>query len=154
MLSSKTTLAGALAVALLAGASASAETCAWTPSANKLEIVVEGVRSAKGLMTASLYPSDKSQFLIKDGAVHVWSEPAAAPEIHMCIWLKAPGTYAFVVYHDANSNHKWDHSLFGAIEGIGFSNNPHLFLSAPPFEKVTFEAKGAVTTLRVRLSYP
>jgi uncharacterized protein (DUF2141 family) len=150
----RTTLAAALALGLLASASASAETCAWTPSANKLEIVVEGVKSDKGLMTASVYSDDKSQFLVKNGAVHVWSEPAAAPETHLCIWLKAPGTYALVVYHDANSNQKWDHSLLGSIEGIGFSNNPHLFLSAPPLEKVTFEVKGAVTTLHVRLTYP
>jgi len=131
-----------------------ADTCQNPPSANKLEIVVEGVRSNRGMMTGSLYPGDPSQFLIKDGALKVWKTSATAPETHMCIWLRAPGTYAFAVYHDANSNGKWDHNLLGQIEGFGFSNNPHTLLSAPPYDRVKFEARGAVTTLHVRLRYP
>jgi uncharacterized protein (DUF2141 family) len=132
-----------------------AQTCYGEPAANRLDIEVEGVRSAKGLMTASLYPGEPTQFLIKNGAVKVWSVPATRPVTHMCIWLKwGPGTYAFAVYHDANSNGKWDHNLLGRIEGFGFSNNPYTLFSAPPFDRVKFEARGAVTTLHVRLRYP
>ncbi|HEY5205327.1 MAG TPA: DUF2141 domain-containing protein [Roseiarcus sp.] len=131
-----------------------AEACQGARTTTKLEIVIEGVRSSRGLMTASLYPGDKSQFLIKDGALKVWSVPALAPETHMCIWLRGVGSYAFAVYHDANSNGRWDHSLLHAIEGFGFSNNPRTLLSAPSYEQTRFEAKGAQTTLRVRLRYP
>ena len=85
----------------------------------------------------------------------MWSVPATSPATHMCIWLKnGPGTYAFAVYHDANSNGKWDHSILGRIEGFGFSNNPRTLFSAPGFDQVKFEAKGAQTTLHVRLRYP
>jgi uncharacterized protein (DUF2141 family) len=150
-------LAAAAAGSLLAlyPALAHADSCQGTPGTAKLDIVIEGVRSAKGQMTSSLYGADRSQFLVKNGALKVWSTPAAPPETRMCIWLKnGPGTYALAVYHDANSNGKWDHSLLGGIEGFGFSNNPHVLFSAPKFDEVKFEAKAGVTTLHVRLRYP
>ena len=65
-------------------------TCAGTPGEAKLILEIEGARSDKGLMTASLYPGDKSQFLAKNGALKVWSERARTPATRMCIWLKAP----------------------------------------------------------------
>jgi uncharacterized protein (DUF2141 family) len=73
----------------------------------------------------------------------------------MCIWLPhGPGTYAFAVYHDANSNGKWDHALLHAIEGFGFSNNPRTLFSAPTYDEVKFRAGPGETTLHVRLRYP
>lgn len=145
----------AASLAALCPVAASAQTCEGQPAANKLEIDIEGVKSSRGLMTASLYPGDPSQFLIKDGAKKVWSVPAASPVTHMCIWLKwGPGTYAFAVYHDENSNGRFDHNLFGAFEGFGFSNNPHTTFSAPRFDKAKFQTTGPVTTLHVRLRYP
>jgi uncharacterized protein (DUF2141 family) len=131
-----------------------AATCQNPPTGNRLEIVVEGVRSSRGQMTGSLYPGDRSQFLIKNGALKVWRLAALKPATHMCIWLPGPGTYAFAVYHDANSNGKWDHNLLGQIEGFGFSNNPRTMFSAPSYDQVKFEARGSETTLHVRLRYP
>jgi uncharacterized protein (DUF2141 family) len=132
-----------------------AETCQNPPSAAKLEIVIEGMKSSRGQMAGSLYPGDASQFLIKDGALKVWRVPATSPQTHMCIWLpRGPGTYAFAVYHDENSNGKWDHNLLRKIEGFGFSNNPHTAFSAPSYSQAKFEARGSTTTLHVRLRYP
>jgi len=151
----KPVIAGAVSLLAICPVLARAETCQGTPTTAKLEIVVDGVHSSKGLMTGSLYPGDRSQFLIKNGALKVWSVPAVSPATRMCIWLKnGPGTYAFAVYHDANSNGKWDHSLLGAIEGFGFSNNPRTLFSAPSYDQVKFQAAGASTTLHLRLRYP
>lgn len=150
-------LAAAAATSLLAllPALARADSCQGTPGTAKLDIFIDGVQSAKGQITSSLYGGDKSQFLVKNGALKVWSTPATPPTTRMCIWLKnGPGTYALGVYHDANSNGRWDHSLIGGIEGFGFSNNPHVMFSAPKFEQSKFEAKAGVTTLHVRLRYP
>jgi uncharacterized protein (DUF2141 family) len=150
----KAATACAAAFALLAPALASAETCQNPPTGFKLTIFVDNVDAAKGQMTSSLYPGDKSQFLIKNGALKVWRAPATAPVTRMCIWLRGPGTYALAVYHDANSNGKWDHSLLGKIEGFGFSRNPHTLFSAPSYEQVKFDTTGAETILHVRLRYP
>ncbi len=141
-------------MAALAAAPARAQECEGAPGPARLNILVEGVNSDRGLMTASLYPGDKTQFLIKNGALKVWSVPAKAPTTSLCIWLKAPGTYAVAVYHDANSNHRWDHSLFGRTEGIGFSKNPRLFLGPPSYEATVFQAGEGDTTIHIRLRYP
>jgi uncharacterized protein (DUF2141 family) len=128
--------------------------CQGAPTGAKLEISIDNAHSSRGLMTGSLYPGDPSQFLVKNGALKVWSVPASAPQTRMCIWLHGPGTYAFAVYHDENSNGKWDHSVLGRIEGFGFSNNPRTLFSAPTYNQVKFQAVGAVTILHVRLRYP
>jgi uncharacterized protein (DUF2141 family) len=145
--------AAAMIVAI--SATAQAETCEGTPTAARLEVLIEGVKSSVGHIAGSIYPGDPSQFLIKDGALKVWRVPAEAGVTRMCIWLKnGPGVYAFAVYHDANDNGRWDHNLFKGIEGFGFSNNPHTLFSAPSFDEVKFRADEGVTTLHVRLRYP
>lgn len=147
-------IATAAAGLCLAAPLAAAETCPGTPGGPRLEVSIENVRSSDGQIAASIYPGDRSQFLIKDGALKVWREPARAGVTHMCYLLKAPGTYALAVYHDANSNGRWDHKLGSPIEGIGFSNNPFLLFSKPSYDKVKFQAGAGVTTLHVRLHYP
>jgi uncharacterized protein (DUF2141 family) len=155
MILSKPVTAWAASLTVLCPILGHAETCENSPSAAKLEIVIEGVKSSRGQMAGSLYPGDPSQFLVKNGALKVWRVPASAPQTHMCIWLpNGPGTYAFAVYHDENSNGKWDHNLLRKIEGFGFSNNPATLFSAPAYSQVKFEAHGSSTTLHVRLRYP
>ena len=133
---------------------ARAAPCQGAPTGTRLIFLIDGVDNGGGLMTGSLYPGDRSQFLIKNGALKVWSVPAATPQTRMCIWVRGPGTYAFAVYHDANSNGKWDHKLLGHIEGVGFSNNPRVVFSAPKFDQVKFEAGERETTLHLRMHYP
>jgi len=134
---------------------AHADACEGVPTTARLDVLIEGVRSNAGQMAGSIYPGDRTQFLKKDGALKVWRVPAEAPVTRMCIWLKnGPGVYAFAVYHDANSNGRFDHNLFKGIEGFGFSNNPQTMFSAPGYDQVKFKAAAGVTTLHVRLRYP
>ena len=154
MINCKTaTLALALSILTTVPAISRAAECEGTPSATKLSIVVEGVQSNKGLMTASLYPNDKSQFLQRNGALKVWRMPAQSPVTQMCIWLKAPGTYAIAVYHDANSNHKLDIGMLGPTEDYGFSRNPHIFFSKPSLGSVRFAVPPGETTVHIRLNH-
>jgi uncharacterized protein (DUF2141 family) len=47
-----------------------------------------------------------------------------------------PGDYGVAAIHDENSNHKLDRNILGIPkEGFGFANNPHVYLSAPPFRE-------------------
>ncbi|MHB8527986.1 MAG: DUF2141 domain-containing protein [Caulobacteraceae bacterium] len=144
----------AVACALAAGAGRGQE-CEGTPGPARLIIHVDAVQSDRGLMTASLYPGDRSQFLIRNGALKVWSVPARAPSTRMCIWLTAPGTYAVAIYHDANSNHRLDRNALGMpSEAFGFSNNPRILFSPPSFQAVAFQAAAGDTELHIRLRYP
>ena len=142
------------AVLMLAGAgAAAAPVCEGTPSDAQLHIDIEGVRSDAGLMAATLYADDEAHFLKAKGSLKVWRVPAQAPSTTMCIWLPRPGAYEVAVYHDANSNLKWDHSSLGSIEGFGFSRNPTIFISPPSIRSTRFQAPAGETTIRVRLSY-
>lgn len=147
-----TVFAGATLL-LVAASAAAAPTCEGTPSDAKLSIVVDGVRSGAGLVTASLYADDQAHFLKSEGSLKVWRVPAAAPSTSMCIWLPHPGAYGVAVYHDANSNLKWDHASLGSIEGFGFSRNPTIFFSPPSLKRTRFAAGAGETTIHVRLSY-
>jgi len=150
---SNTAVLGLAATALVVAPLAShAQQCEGAPSANKLTIVVEGVRSNQGQMMASLYPNDKTQFLAKNGALKVWHVPAQAPVTKMCIWLKAPGTYGVAVYHDANANGRLDLGMLGPSEDYGFSRNPRIMFSKPSLASVRFPATGAETTVDIRLN--
>ena len=143
-----------LALAVLAPSLGEAQVCEGTPGPARLIIQVEGVRSDHGLMTASLYPGDKTQFLIKDGALKVWSVQAASPVTTLCIWLKAPGDYAVAVYHDANSVHRFVRGFLGPTQGYGFSRNPRIFFGPPSYEASKFPAGPGDTTIHIHLHYP
>ena len=150
---SNTALFGLAAVALAAAPLQShGEECEGAPSANKLSIIVEGVRSDHGQMTASLYPDDKTKFLAKGGSLKVWRVPAESPVTNMCIWLKAPGTYGVAIYHDANANGRLDLGMLGPSEDYGFSRNPRIMFSKPSLAAVRFPTAGAETTLHIRLN--
>jgi uncharacterized protein (DUF2141 family) len=142
---------GLMAAGLAAPLASHAEECEGAPTANKLSIVIEGVRSNQGQMTASLYPDDKTAFLAKNGALKVWRVAAEAPSTTMCIWLKAPGTYGIAVYHDANANGRLDLGMLGPSEDYGFSRNPRILFSKPSLASVRFPTTGAETTLDIRL---
>ncbi len=153
MKSWSTGLAGLAATALAATPLAShAEDCEGAPTATKLSIAIENVRSAKGQMTASLYPDDKSEFWVKGGALKVWRVPAQAPVTTMCIWLKAPGVYGLAIYHDANANGKLDLGMLGPTEDYGFSRNPRILFSKPSLASVRFPTTGGETTIHIRLN--
>lgn len=141
-------LLGAMA---LASAATAQTACVGEPTGHRLILDIYNMSSNRGNITASLYPDIKSAFLVKDGALKVWRAPVTLPYTQMCIWIKAPATYAVAVYHDANNNHKLDLSLFGYSERIGFSNNPGVHFAQPSFESVRFRANAGDTTLSIRL---
>ena len=138
---------------MFANAVAAAPICEGTPSDASLHIVIDGVRSDAGLMTATLYGDDETHFLKSKGSLKVWRVPAHAPSTTMCIWLPHPGPYEVAAYHDANSNEKWDHSSLGSIEGFGFSRNPTVFFSPPSLKATRFQAPAGDTTIHIKLSY-
>lgn len=149
---------------LLAGASSAAPVsapaledsgCQGPASEVTLTVVVQGLRSAKGLVAVSLYADDKSKFLVKKGSIYVGRVDAHAPSTRVCMHLPKAGTYAIAVYHDEDASRKLNRSLVGLpTEGFGFSNNPKTFMSLPAFSAVRLNvAKSGMETV-IRLRYP
>jgi uncharacterized protein (DUF2141 family) len=143
-----------LGLALAAGLAvrpAAAEECHGTPSPVKVVVVVDNVRTSEGLMAVTIY--QEKGFLKKGGSLKVWRDPAKAGVQTVCLFLPQPGTFAFAVFQDLNSDHKLAYNLFrGPTEPWGFSNNPRAIWPLP-FSRVAVAAPAGVTTLHVKLNY-
>lgn len=126
--------------------------CGGPPSAIHLNVNVEKVSSARGLIAVTLYPDAPRKFLAKGGALYVVRVPARTPATRVCVNVPGPGVYALGVYHDANSNRRFDRTGFGLpAEDFGFSNNPKPFLGLPNFSgvRVRVTRSGTWTTIRL-----
>ncbi len=90
-------------VAGLAPAATNGEACEATPTARRLTIVIENIRSSLGLMTSALFAND-GHFLKPIGSVGTWRTAAQGPIQTICVWLAKPGGRAIAVNHDLNAN--------------------------------------------------
>lgn len=125
------------------------------PSGNcTLRIHASGFRNQKGGAGAAIFRSSDGWpenlnkaythdggFLITDGqALLTFQVPA--------------GSYGVVVLHDENQNRKLDRNFLGVpTEGFGFANNPHVFLTAPPFQSALVNVACPVTDIAVKMIY-
>jgi len=154
MTAGEAALASLLAALSFLASGARAQDCEGAPSGARLLIAVEGVRSNQGLMTATLYPDEKSQFLVRNGALKVWRNRARSPTTDMCIWLPNSGVYAVAIYHDTNSKMRFEVGPFGPTEPYGFSNNPRILFSKPSLEAVRFHTHAGDNQIQIRLHNP
>ena len=129
-------------------------TCAGEPSTTRLHVIVQGVRSSQGVMTATLYGDDPHKFLKSGGDLKVWRVDAQAPSMTMCVFLPGPGKYAVVLYHDAKRVYHFTRGTFGPTQDYGFSRNPHLFFGPPSLANAEFPADEGDTTIYIHLKYP
>jgi uncharacterized protein (DUF2141 family) len=150
------TLAAVLAGMAAAPAMARAQSeCLGEPSATRLHIVVQGVRSSDGVMTATLYGDDPHKFLRGGGDLKVWRYPAKAGVTDQCVYLPKPGSYAVAIYHDAKRAYRFVQGTFGLpTQDYGFSRNARLFFGPPSLASAKFPAEEGDTTVVIRLRYP
>jgi uncharacterized protein (DUF2141 family) len=128
--------------------------CAGNPGPVRLNITVEGVRSAEGLIAVTVYADDSSRFLARRGSLYVGRVPARSPTTQLCIYLPSTGIFAFAAYHDADGDRRFDRNGIGMpAEGFGFSNNPRLFLSIPSFRSVRLSVPRNNMSTTIRLRY-
>ena len=118
-----------------------------------VDVRIEGVRSAKGLVRACL-TRDPASFphCEHDPDARKQSVPAAAA-VTMHFGDLAPGMYAITVLHDANANAKPDMFLGIPREGIGFSRNPRLITGPPSFASARFHVAAEPVAETVTLKY-
>lgn len=120
----------------------------------RLQLQVQGLRSARGNVTVTVYPDDAGRFLAKGGKLLRVRLPATAPVTRGCIRVPAAGHYEISVYHDENDDHHFGRSLLGLpAEGYGFSNNPKSLVGLPSFEAVRFPAATGDNAVAITLVY-
>ena len=80
---------------------------------------------------------------------------AVAPTTRACFNLPEAGTYAVVIYHDADGDSDFDRSAIGRpTEGFGFSNDAPARLGLPSFRSVRFAVTPGDNTIRIQTRYP
>lgn len=143
-----------LCLGMLPGAMAAGLACDPAAPQARLQVRVAGVAKAKGNMTITVYPDDAQRFLAKGGKLQRQRLPATVPVTTACFALPAAGSYAVVVYHDANNDHDFNRTFVGMpAEGYGFSRNPKSLLGLPSLAEVRFAAHLGDNPVEISLSY-
>ena len=138
---------GIVCAALIAAFAASS-----APAA-EIEVAIEGLRNARGLVRLCL-TRDPAHFpdCNRDPAALKRSVPAGQAASIRLGGVTA-GMWALSVIHDENGNGRLDR--FAAIprEGFGFSRNPRLRFGPPDFDQVRFEVGSGRARQAVRIRY-
>lgn len=118
---------------------------------------VVGLKDRSGRLKLEVYPANDEDFLGDDNKLIPAGKTFRRVEVavpatgtpRLCVRLPRAGTYAMMVMHDTNSNHKFDLSR----DGIAFSGNPKLGWSKPKAAVVAASAGPGLTPVRVIMNY-
>jgi len=129
--------------------------CTGPASQTWLNVKIDGVRNAAGIVAVTLYEDDSSKFLARHGSMYVGRVDARTGTTRACIFVPKPGVYGLAIYHDENANRKFDRTGLGLpAEGYGFSNNPATIAGLPSFRSVRLNVPKAGLTTQVQMKYP
>ena len=106
-----------------------------------LILKIKNFDNQSGLIHIAIY-NEQEKFPKKEGKILGFKEKTSKIiENNYEINNLKEGIYAVAIFHDENSNNKFD-SFFGIPnEKYGFSNNPSIFLSAPKFDQSSFDLR-------------
>jgi uncharacterized protein (DUF2141 family) len=143
-----------LAAGLLACAGAPVVLAAEHAESGKLTVLIENLRSDKGIVRVALWKGKKG-FTKAEVAI---AKLKARPEngaVSFTFGDLAPGRYALATFHDENANGKLDKTWIGwPKEGLGFSNGAWInVLGAPPFKKAAVEVAPGAKSIVIPLRY-
>jgi uncharacterized protein (DUF2141 family) len=117
-----------------------------------LSILVTGVRSASGQVTALLYLGDGGFPAKEARALRRVSVPASPGNVTLSFAGVAPGSYAVTVYHDENGNGKLDSNWIGIPkEPVAVSNNAKGRMGPPKYKDAMFTVGGEDKSLPISL---
>lgn len=130
-----------LVVLSFSSGSAEAKSCVGNGSPLELQVKVQNVRSASGMIVVTLYGDRPEEFLQSGRKIDRERVPAKLGSVTACLVLPKAGTYAIAVYHDEDGDRKVTKSGLGIpTEGYGFSNDALAKIGPPKFDDVKFTA--------------
>lgn len=122
-----------------------------------LEVVVEGVRATQGEVGIAVFNNKKGFPVQIEHAYATEWIPLKEDQKSVTALFDAlpPGEYAISVMHDENGNRKLETSMVGfPKEGVGFSNDQKVVMSAPKFKKCKFALKpGELKKIVIQMDY-
>ena len=126
---------------------------AAAPSTTHVDVKFEAVRNADGLIRACLTREPRYfPHCDDDPAARKLSIPASIGAT-LSFQDVAPGAYAIAALHDENRDGKLNTTIGIPREGVGFSNNPVIRMSAPKFAAARFAVGDAAVVETVRMKY-
>ena len=106
--------------------------------AGQIKIMVSNIDEEKGVIHYGIY-NDSDLFPEEDGKLlGGFKEASKVVKDGLIINDLQESNYAIAIYHDKNSNRKFDTFLKFPKEKYGFSNNAKVFLGPPKFEDASF----------------
>ncbi len=123
----------------------------------RLEVRVEGIKDLKGEIGVALWNSKLGYPTHLEHAYEAeWNPVKGGETVMAAVFDTMPaGEYAVSVVHDTNENRKVDRSFFGfPKEGVGFSNDQKVVMSAPRYDKSKFPlVAGENKIIVIKLDY-
>ena len=122
-----------------------------------LTVRVEGIAHRKGEVGVALFNNKLGYPVhIEHAYENEWVELKEGQEnLEVVFDTIPPGEYAISVMHDENGNRMLERSTMGfPKEGVGFSNDQRVVLSAPKFAKAKFNlSEGEQKKILIKLEY-
>ena len=139
---------------LLAAAGGSSALATDHAPAGELTVIVENLRSDKGLVRVALWKDEKS-FTKPEAAIAKLKAVPKGGAVSFTFAGLASGRYALATFHDENANGKLDKTWIGwPKEGLGFSNGAWISLAgAPPFKAAAVTVEAGATSIVIPLKY-
>lgn len=121
---------------------------------NLIRVRVTGLRDDNGKVRCSLF-SPANDFPNDHDKTAITIPVPIAGETSTCEFANiAPGTYAVVVFHDENSDGKFNRNWLGLPkEGYGFSNDAPARWRAPEFDEASFPFGGGTVDILIHIRY-
>ncbi|MEO6154061.1 MAG: DUF2141 domain-containing protein [Croceibacterium sp.] len=122
-----------------------------------LLVTARGLKDHTGNLKLEIYPPTDPDFLSDDATLvnagktfrRVEVPVPAGSEPELCIRVPAAGTYALMLLHDRNKDHKFHWTG----DGIGFGSNPTLGFGQPKAAVSRVTAGPGLTRVSVTLTY-
>lgn len=124
------------------------------PPANRIQALVEGLRSDAGQVVCALFSSMDGFPKQPERAIAQSRSPVVGRRALCDFPDLGPGTYAVSVFHDENSNGRLDTGFLGIPrEGVGASNDAKGHFGPPRFAAAAFRFAGGTLQLRITVRY-
>ncbi len=121
-------------------------------SSGEIKIFVSNIEEKKGTIHYGVY--NNSQLFPEDSGKILggYEEVSKVIESGLLIDNLDESNYAIAIFHDTNSNNKFDTFLSIPKEKFGFSNNAKVFLGPPRFEDASiFVGQNSIVEIMIEL---
>ena len=132
--------------------------CRAGESGPALLVEAAGLKDRSGQIKLEVYPPNDQDFLADDNVLvaagktfrRVEAPTPKSGAAVLCIRIPGPGTFALLVLHDRDMDHKFNYK----VDGIGFAGNSKLGWSKPKSSATRVVVRsGGVSRISVVLNY-